>query len=499
MAKITLSLLGLALVPMFSMAQSIPTQPLSNAQETVPSIVKFSLESVKMPGDERMGLMGGNYLLEVCPDIFAGPGVYGSVSGKRGGLFVGGVEATWRKPITSSLTIEPGLFVGGGGGGSAAVGGGLMVRPHVDLMWHTKGSTFGVSVSEVRFTNGHVNSNQVGLVASFDEDFAFTQPGFGGNSLLSTERGGLGFDRVLLNVGNYTPRSGTIKLDGSTAGNIGYAGFRADQFLNDHVFWGLEGGAFAHGSSDGYAEVLGALGVQYPVLSNNFKVGAVAAVGSGGGGRIDVGGGALVKGGLYAQWQVTKQIFVGLEGGMADSPNGNFKSRYEMLQVGIKLDSANSSSSGSEIRTINDAQWAMDASDYLKVNRYSGAKENLETMGFVINRDITNSMYLSAQAHSAFSGNAGGFSIGLVGLGLRSPEIAHRLSFGIEGLIGAAGGGGVSTQGGAVVQAIPYANIALSKHLELHLGVGRIHSLKGDFNSTVANAALAIPFGLPGR
>ncbi|MFZ6693203.1 hypothetical protein [Undibacterium sp. SXout20W] len=499
MAKITLSLLGLALAPLFAMAQTAPNSTLNNAQEVLPSIVKFGVESVKMPGDERMGLLGGSYLLEVSPEIFVGPGVYGSITGNRGGLFVGGVEATWRKPITSGLTLEPGLYVGGGGGGSAGVGGGLMVRPHVDLMWHTKGSAFGLSVSEVRFPSGHVNSNQIGLVASFDEDFAFTQPGLGGHSLLSTGRGGLGFDRVLLNLGSYTPRSGTVRLDGSAPGNIGYAGFRADQFLNEHVFWGLESGAFAHGSSDGYAEVLGALGVEYPVVSDQFKVGALAAVGTGGGGKINVGGGALIKGGVYTQWQVTKQVFVGLQVGMADSLNGNFKTRYEMLQVGLKLDSANSSSSSKELRTITNSEWAVDVADYLKVKRYSGAQQNLETMGFVMNRDITDSVYLSAQAHSAFGGNAGGFSIGLVGLGVRSPEIAHSISFGIEGLIGAAGGGGVSTQGGAVVQAIPYANFALNKHLALRLGVGRIHSLKGEFNSNVANVALTVPFGLPGR
>ena len=505
MLKTKLSLLSLALAPVFALAQSVQMDagtnkaPLSNVQETMPSMIKFSLESVNMPGDEKMGLLGGNYLMEVSPDVFVGPGVYGSVSGKRGGLFVGGIEATWRKPVAAALTLEPGIFVGGGGGGSAGVGGGLMVRPHVDLMWHTKGSAFGLSVAEVRFPNGHISSNQVGLVASFDEDFTFTQPGLGGNSLLSTQRGGLGFDRIMLNVGSYKARAGAIKLDGTVPGNIGYTGFRADQFLNENVFWGLEAGAFAHGGSDGYAEVLGALGVEYPVMSDKLKVGAVAALGSGGGGRIDVGGGALVKGGLYAHWQVTKQVFVGLEAGMADSPNGNFKTRYELVQVGLQLDSANRSSSGSDIRSIHDAEWALDGADYLKAARKLSAPQSLQTIGFVMNRDISDAVYLSGQAHSALKGNAGGFSIGLVGVGLRSPQITQGVSFGIEGLVGAAGGGGVDSQGGAVVQAIPYANVALSKHLALRVGVGRIHSLKGEFNSTVANVALAIPFGLPGR
>ena len=503
MVKNTLSLLSLALVPAlapsYAMAESDPTPPLNYAQQSVASIVKFSLESVKMSGTEHMGLLGGNYLLEVQQDVFLGPAVYSAVTGKRGGLYVGGIEASLRKTVSPSLSIEPGMYIGGGGGGSAGVGGGLMLRPHLDLMLRNKGSSFGVSVSQVRFPSGHITSNQIGLVASLDENFVYTQPELAGRSMFSSDRGGLGFDRIMVNGGSYQPRSGTQKLDGSTAGQIGYAGFRADHFLNEHLFWGLEGGAFAHGSSDGYAEVLGAMGVEYPVISNQLKVGAIAALGTGGGGRINVGGGALAKGGVYAQWQITDQVFVGLEGGIADSPNGNFRSRYELVQIGMKLDSANKSSHGDDLRQINGAEWALDGADYLKAARKSGTKESLQTIGFVMNRDITSSTYLTAQAHSALRGNAGGFSIGLVGAGIRSPEIGHGISFGVEGLIGAAGGGGVDSEGGAVVQAIPYANVVLNKHMGLRLGVGRIHSLKGEFNSNVANAALVVKFGLPGH
>ena len=497
---LTLLSLGLSTFPLCSAAQSEPTTPLTNAQESLPALVKFSLESVKLPGYENMGTLGGNYLLELSPEIFAGPAAYGSVTGNRGGFFIGGIELMWRKPISSSLTIEPGMYVGGGGGGSALVGGGLMLRPHVDLMWHTKGAAYGLSVSEVRFPSGHINSGQVGIVASFDEDFSFTQPDLAGRSVFSHERGGIGFDRILITGGSYQPHTGSLKLDGTAGtGKIGYAGFRADQFLNDRVFWGIESGAFARGSSDGYAEVLGALGIEYPVISNQLKVGAVGAIGAGGGGKLDVGGGALVKGGVYAQWQMTNRMFIGVQAGLADSPDGHFKSRYETLQLGIKLDGANTASSGADIRTITGSDWAINTSDYLKAARYSGAKESLQTIGLTMNRDITDSTYLSGQAHSAFEGHAGGFSIGLVGLGIRSPKLGQNLSFGLEGLVGAAGGGSVATQGGAVVQAMPYANINVSKHLDLRLGVGRIHSLKGEFNSTIANVALAVPFGLPGR
>ncbi len=195
MVKNTLSLLSIALIPALApavaMAESEPTPPLNYAQQSVASMVKFSLESVKMSSNERMGLLGGNYLLEVQQDLFLGPAVYSSVTGKRGGLYVGGIEASLRKTVSPSLSIEPGMYIGGGGGGSAGVGGGLMLRPHLDLMLRNKGLSFGLSISQVRFPSGHITSNQVGLVASLDETFIYTQPELAGQSMLSSERGAL--------------------------------------------------------------------------------------------------------------------------------------------------------------------------------------------------------------------------------------------------------------------------------------------------------------------
>src|SRR5262245_35514910 len=58
------------------------------------STVDLSLgyEQLKLPGDEKMGLLGGSVLFPLGGDWWAGPAVYGAASGQRGGLFVGGAE-----------------------------------------------------------------------------------------------------------------------------------------------------------------------------------------------------------------------------------------------------------------------------------------------------------------------------------------------------------------------------------------------------------------------
>jgi hypothetical protein len=37
-----------------------------------------------------MGMLGGNYLININKNIQFGPAVYGAVTGKRGGFFTGG-------------------------------------------------------------------------------------------------------------------------------------------------------------------------------------------------------------------------------------------------------------------------------------------------------------------------------------------------------------------------------------------------------------------------
>ena len=61
--------------------------------------------------------------------------MYGAASGQRGGFFTIGAEGALCTRLYGPLDLVAGLYVGGGGGAAAPQGGGLMLRPHVDLMW----------------------------------------------------------------------------------------------------------------------------------------------------------------------------------------------------------------------------------------------------------------------------------------------------------------------------------------------------------------------------
>ena len=119
-------------------------------------------------------------------------------------------------------------------------------------------------------------------------------------------------------------------------------------------------------------------------------------------------------------------------------------------------------------------------------------------MTLKLNRFLGESVYLTGQAHSAYAGEAGGFSVGLVGLGYRTRG-SGRWQFGAELLGGAAGGGGIASSGGAIVQPMAYASCALSPSFALQLGVGRVKALHGELNSTVVDLTLGYAFGVASR
>ncbi|MEO6744005.1 MAG: hypothetical protein ABIS28_14245, partial [Caldimonas sp.] len=110
---------------------------------------RIGFERIKLPGDERVGLVGTSYLVDVplLEGLSAGPAVYGAITGRRGGFFAIGGEAAWRRQLAGPLGIELGLFAGGGGGAGAPAGGGLMLRPHADLLWDFGRFALGLSVS----------------------------------------------------------------------------------------------------------------------------------------------------------------------------------------------------------------------------------------------------------------------------------------------------------------------------------------------------------------
>lgn len=463
---------------------------------STPARLRLNLERTKLPGDEAMGLVGTTYLLELAPGFWAGPAAYGAITGQRGGMFTVGAEASWQRPITGPWAVELGFYAGGGGGGNAPVGGGLMLRPHVDLLWKSGAHEIGLSWSRVRFpSGGSIDSRQLGLVWNVATDFRRVPAERLDEPVRSDQRSGVGFDRVQAVAGVYRSRPGAQRVSGPPLPrNIGYAGARLERALDDRSYWGLEASGAASGGVSGYAEYLATLGREASLGGDALTVGARVALGMGGGGDVDVGGGLLMKAGSYLIARLGTDLGVTAELGWAQAPQGSFKAYYGSLALNWVLDERYS---GATVPRITRMEWVGGVERYPAARR-DGTMRKLDAVSLRINRYMSENFYLSAQAHSAYDGGAGGYSVGLLGIGWRTP-IGPRWHAGVEALAGAAGGGGVDTAGGALVQPMAYVGFDLSPSVALRVGGGRIQGLRGPLKGDVVEISLAYTFGVTSR
>ncbi|HJV61481.1 MAG TPA: hypothetical protein VJ743_11090 [Albitalea sp.] len=464
--------------------------------EIVPAQVKLGIEKVKLPGDERMGLVGTSYLIGVGHGLAFGPAVYGAVSGHRGGLFTVGAEAAWQHRLVGPLTADLGFYAGGGGGGAAPVGGGLMLRPHADLLWDFGPFLAGLSWSQVRFANGDINSRQLGLVWSAKTDFRYVPRDRIGLRSDMGGRSGMGFDRIQAVFGAYKPRSGAKRVSGADlSSTIGFVGTRVERAIDDHRYWGLEASGAASGGVAGYAEYLATYGTETTVWPGVLTVGARASLGMGGGGDVGVGGGLLLKGGAYGTVRLTRELGLSIEGGYTMAPQGSFKALHTAASLNWILDDPSDlTSPPRNTRT----EWVGGVERY-RAQRRDGSERTLQAVTLKGNRFVARHVYLSGQVHSAYGGGAGGYTVGLFGLGVQAPLFA-RVHAGAEALIGAAGGGGVATQGGAIMQPSAYLGVDISPSLSVRVGAGKIKSLRGGgLDANVVDVALAFTFGVAGH
>jgi hypothetical protein len=459
------------------------------------AMFRMGFEQLKLPANETMGMLGVNYLVETLPNLYVGGAAYGVLSGHRGGFFTVGSEVAWHQKFFHQWEWETGLYAGGGGGGGATtlVGGGLMLRPHVDLLWNFGSYRAGLSASHVRFPYGQISSNQLGLVFSTDTKFSQLNSSRSGKALSSNQRGGVGFDRVNVVVGSY---QGKIFAPQGVKNKIGLVGFRMEQMLTPTRFWGIEAAGAASGGAAGYAEFLGTAGIEAPVLNGVVSIGARVAAGMGGGGAVSVGGGQLYKAGGIVTANLSRDTHLLMEGGYATAPKGQLRARYVAASLTMDLDHPYAPSGQTK---LDQYEWLLGANHYIATAHKDGSVSAMDVVTMRVNRYIDDTFYLSGQAQSAFHGQEGGYSVGLFGAGFRSANLFGGVSAGAEMLLGAAGGGAVDSSGGAIVSPNVFVDWKFNDFFALRLSAGRVKSLRGALNSQTAEAAIKFSYATVSR
>lgn len=481
---------ALCFVPGLALSQAPP----GDAWRSLPAFARLGYETVTLPGDEKMGLAGMSYLVQPTEGLCLGPAVYGAASGQRGGFFTIGAEAALCTRLYGPLNIVAGLYVGGGGGAAAPQGGGLMLRPHADLMWDFGPLRAGVSWSKVYFPNGDIDSDQLGVVLDLPLSFGYQPAGQPSLASWAGQRGGIGFDRILAVAGVYAPRGHSLGVSGAPLpSHIGYVGARAETQLGPALYIGVEANGAAGGGVDGYAEILGTLGSEVALGDSGVRLGGRVALGLGGGGDMPTGGGLLGKVALDLGVPLSRDLSLGLEAGWASAPQGDFSAPFGSLALRWALDPL----PGVAPVPVRQ-EWSAGVEMFLDAARKDGTSRDLQSLSFKYTRFLGETIYLSGQVQSAYQGGAGGFSMGLFGIGglWRS---GTGLLAGAEFLAGAAGGGGVDTGSGAVLKPMAFVGWEPMPATSLRLGAGWIKAPNGELGSAVLDLSVVFAFDVPGR
>lgn len=470
-----------------------------------PALLRMSYEVLDIGPSETMGLAGVHYLVNVHPDWYVGASGFGALAGERGGFFTGGFTVGTGKRFASKWLLDAGLFVGGGGGGSAPQGGGMMLRPHLGISRDVGSVILGAGVSYVEFPNGGIDSTQLNVTLGIPFDVYYGRASDAGKAVYAGDLFGLKLQETewLVTAGEYRPSDKAKTTAGAAMTSpLKRVGFEYRRHLDGHRYFLVETAGAMGGQSDGFAELLAGAGYRVPLLSPRLHLSASLAAGGAGGGQIDTGGGLVAKARVGLDYDLTPSLKLGLEGGRIESA-GSFSANFYNLSLGYRLGEVGAGGGDHDGRSVDGvrlAKWRLSGVQHTSFDaaRKNGSDQDLSMIGLKIEKFLTDSLYLTGQAHGAYVGDAGGYAVGLIGAGWEIPlREDRRLSFNAEVAVGAAGGGGVDVGGGGIIQPQLGLTWRLNSRFAARIEAARVKALEGKLDSNVVGIGLAYEFSRP--
>ena len=462
--------------------------------ETPPGFeLRTGVEVFQSEESTIQGLHAITVLWDFGNHTYAGQSFYSASRGDAGGAFFWGFEFGKRIPITRDFSLSFQGFLGGGGGAGEVPGDGLMSRVY-------GGGSYAISeqfaldagVSYVRILGSPVDTLSYGAGLTF-------RPG-GWNE--TTPLAGSGvvqrLSAIRPSVRRFLVDDGRRARNNSPQGAVTLAGAEIAFALNpaSEVFVNADGAV--DGDGEGYMNVLGGyrlfadLGAVRPFVD--------ASIGFGGGGDIDTGAGLLLSAGVGGELVLSDRFSI--LGGVqrVQATDGDFGAWSPYLRGSVNLGRPGADATAPRrpwrltYSTAISHQFAN--ADFRKPGDPRDASPTLNVTA--IDVFLSQGFYVTGEAQTVMWGDAGGYALGILGGGYRF-ELSDRWAISVEGLIGAAGGGGVATNGGLIAGARAEVDYALTDALWLSGGAGYLQTLEGGGMAPVTvHAGIKIPFELGG-
>ena len=493
-------------------AQENSQIPIKNTQK---GFIAVDFLSTKMPDDiltgnpeVNMGLIGTHYNFWINDNIYGGFGFYGSVTGKRGGLFTLGLNLGAKINLTEHLFLDTGFHFGGGGGASAPDGGGAFILPHLNLGYQFSSFSANAGYSYINFFDkGNIVGSQLNVGIQIPISYDYTsfknkENRYDFNKLASSTWNQKSKKiSLMMHLNNLSPTGNSQFTSGITLKEktIRLAGFEINSYFTNNWFGFFKVDGAYHGIRGGYMDILLGAGYHFSFNKNNTNILAKFGVGAGGGGGVDSGGGFFVYPDISIEQKIFDNMYVSINKGFLLNPDKTFIAstlgfglKYYVEQQGIKSSEKNASKfrvKGLEIILAEDI--------YLNAKRMTQPTEHLYQISFQANVYLNKTFYVAGKTSFANFGNAGAYAEGIVGVGIRSKEFMNnKISLFAQGLAGAAGGGDISTGQGFIVKPSAGLYYNLNDVLSLRSEIGYVKT-KGDaLSSTYFNIGLSYQIGV---
>ena len=449
------------------------------AQAERPNLVfRLGLDSLSYDQSAIEGLSGLSLFVVSERGFYFGESIYSAALGQGGGFFVGGVEMGKTTPVGERFFVDASLFIGGGGGAAQVPGDGLMLRPQVHAGVNLGRLRLGAGLAWTHVSGSDISSPSFGLTLSRQLDLAIVSGGgTGGN----TE-----FSQMRVRYRPYIPL-GSTKRNGQPLQIMHMLGAEMIFAESDTRETFIAANGAVAGDAEGYADWQ--LGQRYLLGQGALRPYGEAAFGIGGGGAVESGGGLIASIGAGLRWQPGR---LGLDLGVSaiTSLTGDFLAVSPVLNIGLAFGGGQRQSTEWQISTGLTQQFPNTTFRKPGVPN-TGAPLMIDTK---IDLFLSENVYLSGQAYTALAGGAGGYQIGLIGLGYRH-RLAPRWSLSGEAFMGAGGGAGVDTKGGLLLAYGVDLDYALTERMYLTLGAGQVMALQtGGMAPLTANLGLKFPF-----
>lgn len=461
--------------------------------KTQKGFIKVDFLSINMPetniADEKnMGFSGIHYNLFLNEYFYTGIGIYGSVTGNRGGFFTLGINAGYKKYINEKLYIDTGFHFGGGGGAGAPDGGGAFVLPHLSLGYEFNNFSLNTGWSYVNFFDkGRIKGNQLNIALEIPLDFNYSnyinsESKFSSKILTSSSwKQETKKTSFMVHLNNLK-----VKSELFNDKTINLAGFEFANYLTKNWFAFLKVDGAYNGIRAGYMDVLLGAGYHFSFNKNRTNILTKFSFGAGGGGGVDSDGGFMVSPDISIEQQIFKDIYLSLNKGYLLTPKRIFStSTYGIgLKYYVERNGTYSNEKPLENGKFKGVEVVLKQDWYFKAKRMENTTEDMHQISLQVNLDLNKNLYLAGQTSFANFGNAGAYAEGLVGFGLKTNNsLQNNTTFFTQILAGAAGGGNISTGEGLIIKPSIGVDYQMNNKISLRSSLGYVKAKGGSLSN----------------